>query len=104
MSELLEKRMKFTRLLPRLIDKMLADGFHPCHGKDGGKHMVASLHFEGLAVDIDLFDKDDNYLSTSEAHKPFGLFWESLDPDCRWGGNFHIPDGDHYSVNFGGRS
>lgn len=103
MSELFDKRAKFTRLLPRLIDKMIEDGYTPLHGKDGLKHMSNSLHYEGCAVDIDLF-KDGVYLATSEKHKPFGEFWKSLDKDCRWGGDFSRPDGNHYSVTYGGRA
>ena len=39
MSELFDKRAKFTRLIPQLINKMIADGYTPLHGKDGLKHM-----------------------------------------------------------------
>jgi hypothetical protein len=101
MSELSEKRKLFTSLIPRLIDKMIADGFEPCLGKDGLPHMKNSLHFEGLAVDIDLF-KSDVYLSNTADHQPFGEYWESLSVSCRWGGRFK--DGNHYSVTYLGRS
>lgn len=97
MSELLDKRLLFTRLLPRLIDKMIAEGYQPAHGKDGLKHMAGSLHYEGLAIDIDLY-KDGKWLTKTEDHKQFGEFWESLDRDCRWGGKFR--DGNHYSVTY----
>ena len=79
---------------------MIEDGYEPCLGKDGLKHMKNSLHFEGLAVDVDLF-KDGKYLITTEDHKVFGEFWKSLHSDCCWGGDFN--DGNHYSVTFGGR-
>lgn len=101
MSELGDKRKLFTRLLPRLIDKMIADGYEPMHGKDGLKHMKNSLHYEGLAVDIDL-TKDGVYLAHTSDHQPFGEYWESLDVSCRWGGRFK--DGNHYAVTFAGRS
>lgn len=100
MSELGEKRKLFTRLLPRLIDKMIEEGYSPMLGKDGLKHMKDSLHFEGLAVDIDLF-KGDAYLTGTGDHKEFGEYWESLDIACRWGGRFS--DGNHYSVTYQGR-
>lgn len=103
MNDLFDKRAKFTRLLPRLIDKMVSDGYTPLHGRDGLKHMKNSLHFLGLAVDIDLF-KDGKYLTATEDHKPFGEFWESLDADCCWGGRFKDnPDGNHYAIGYGGR-
>jgi len=100
-SELGEKRKLFTSLIPRLIDKMIADGYHPMIGKDGLKHMAKSLHYEGLAMDIDL-TKDGAYLPDTAAHRPFGEYWEGLNVACRWGGRWG--DGNHYSVTFGGRS
>jgi len=100
MSELFDKRALFTSLIPRLIDKMIADGYAPLHGKDGLKHMKNSLHYDGLAIDIDLF-KDGVYLTKTEDHQRFGEFWEALHPDCRWGGRFK--DGNHYSVTYLGR-
>jgi len=100
MSELFQKRALFTSLLPRLIDRMIDDGYTPLHGKDGLKHMKNSLHWEGLALDIDLF-KDGVYLTQTSDHEPFGIFWESLHPDARWGGRFQ--DGNHYSIEFDGR-
>jgi hypothetical protein len=98
MSELGDKRKLFTRLLPRLIDKMVENGYEPMHGKDGLKHMKNSLHYEGLAVDIDL-TKDGVYLADTKDHEPFGVFWESLGGS--WGGRFK--DGNHYSVEYQGR-
>lgn len=103
MGELRDKRALFTSLLPRLIDKMIEDGYAPLLGKDGLKHMANSLHYEGLAVDIDLF-KGDAYLTGTGDHLVFGKFWESLDVACRWGGRFTKPDGNHYSVTFKGRA
>lgn len=76
-------------------------------GKDGLKHMKGSLHYDGLAGDIDL-TKDGVYLDKTEDHRQFGLFWESLHPDCFWGGNGLKEDGlkhdgNHYSVTYMGK-
>jgi hypothetical protein len=101
MSELGDKRKLFTRCVQELLARMLMSDYEPMIGKDGLKHMKNSLHYEGLAVDIDL-TKDGVYLATTEAHQVFGEFWESLHPDCRWGGRFK--DGNHYSVTYSGRS
>lgn len=100
MSELFEKRAKFTKYFAQLIAYMIEQGYTPLHGKDGLKHMQRSLHFEGLAVDIDLF-KDGKYLTSTADHALFGAFWKSLDPDCCWGGDFN--DGNHYSIAYQGR-
>lgn len=107
MSELLDKRIKFTRFKAMLICKMIEQGYQPCTGKDGLKHMKDSLHYDGLAVDIDLY-KDGKYLSQSEDHRVFGEYWESLDPDCFWGGDGLKKDGlkndgNHYSVTYQGK-
>jgi len=104
MSELFDKRALFTSLLPMLIEEMIFKGHTPLIGKDGLKHMKNSLHYEGLAVDIDLF-KDGVYLSKTEDHQQFGNFWKKLNPLCRWGGDFKgNPDGNHYSIFYQGRS
>lgn len=96
-----ESRILFTSLIIKLIGYMIEKGFKPCVGKDGLKHMKNSLHYEGLAMDIDLYDECGCYLSDTASHKQFGEFWESLNPLCSWGGHFN--DGNHYSIKFGGR-
>ena len=101
MSELGDRRKLFTRLVPMLLNFMLQKGFKPMIGKDGLKHMAGSLHFEGLAIDIDLCDKDGNYLSSTEDHRQFGEYWKDLHTLCAWGGDFK--DGNHYSIMFSGK-
>jgi len=103
-----EKRMLFTQCVVLLIKRMTESGFKPCLGKDGLKHMKNSLHYDGLAVDIDLYDGDGVYLSTTDAHRDFGMYWEGLHELCFWGGNglkqdglYH--DGNHYAVTDSGR-
>jgi hypothetical protein len=103
MSDLGIRRRLFTKLLPRLIDRMIEEGYEPMLGKDGEKHMVLSLHYEGLAVDIDL-TKDGKVFEKTEDYTIFGVFWESLNPLCCWGGRFsNPPDGRHFSITYGGR-
>ena len=101
MSELGDLRKLFTRCVTQLLVRMLERNYQPMIGKDGLKHMKNSLHYEGLAVDIDLCDKNGKYLMNTEDHEEFGEYWESLDPKCCWGGRFH--DGNHYSVTYQGR-
>ena len=100
MSELGNKRKLFTRLIIKVIHKMIDDGYDPMIGKDGLKHMKNSLHYDGLAMDIDL-TKDGTYLASGAEHLPYGILWESLHPDCKWGGRFK--DANHYSITMGGR-
>ena len=70
------------------------------HGHLGQKKSYSSAnsrHKEKLAADINLFI-NDQYQTTTEAHKPFGEYWESLHPDNVWGGAWD--DGNHYQRNW----
>ena len=107
MSELGDKRKLFTKCVCKLLQVMLEAGYEPMLGKDGLKHMANSLHFDGLAVDIDL-TKNGVYLDKTSDHEVFGHFWEGLDADCFWGGNGLKQDGlksdgNHYSVTYLGK-
>jgi len=62
--------------------------------EQAGKGIKESLHCKRLAVDLNLFSPDGDYLSDTESHRVFGEFWESLDPKNKWGGRFS--DGNHY--------
>ena len=108
MSELKRRRALFTRLVVLLLTKMIAEGYTPLIGRDGLKHMPNSLHFDGLAIDIDLFKPDGTYCDKTEDHKQFGDYWESLHELTFWGGNGIKEDGlkydgNHYSITMGGR-
>jgi hypothetical protein len=87
---------------------MISLGYQPMVGRDGLKHKIGSLHYQGLAVDIDLCLSipyiDGTYTTKSEDHKIFGEYWKSLDKDCRWGGDFKNTDGNHYSLTYLGLS
>lgn len=96
-----QKQFLFARLLPQLINYMLARGYHPimgysyrCGSCPVGKEK--SLHKLCLAQDIELFGPNEEYLTETEDHRIFGEFWESLHPLCSWGGDFD--DGGHYSI------
>lgn len=56
-----------------------------------------SNHKRRLAIDLNLF-RDGVYLTSSEAHRPLGEYWESL--GGAWGGRFN--DGNHYSIEYQG--
>lgn len=59
-----------------------------------------SNHKQRLAVDFNAFDLDGNYLTTTEEYAPLGEYWQALDIDCCWGGEFG--DGNHFSFKYGG--
>lgn len=70
------------------------------HNAAAGKGTRSSLHIERLAIDLNLF-RGGKFLDLTTHHQPLGEYWESLAPDCRWGGRFG--DGNHYSIEHGGR-
>lgn len=111
-----QKQRLFTQLAAKLIQHAYAQGYEltlgdayrdpRVHGDMGAKKSYSSAnssHKERLAIDLNLF-KNGAYLTTSEAHKPLGDYWKTLHPDCRWGGDFKSPDGNHYSFTHQGRA
>lgn len=67
-----------------------------------GMHMPSSLHYVGLAQDMNLFCNGE-YITHSDHFAWIDLagFWEALDPACCSG--VHFGDANHFSVTFGGR-
>lgn len=109
-----EKQHVFVRLVAALILKMYRDGYALSFGEayrtpeqaalnaKAGIGIAHSLHTQKLAIDLNLF-KDGVYLATTEAHQPFGEWWEQLSTpeyQCCWGGRFQ--DGNHYSISHEG--
>jgi hypothetical protein len=99
-------------LLPRLLDYIHAAGYEVTGGElwrtpeqaainaERGIGTETSLHRDRLAIDLNLF-KNGVFLTSTEDHREFGEFWESLHPLCAWGGRFN--DGNHYSLMHNGR-
>mgnify|MGYP006090186189 CR=1 FL=1 len=107
-----DKQRLFAKLLVKLLDFIhtrdydltFGDFYRDprLHGTVGMKKAYGhrnSNHKVRLAADLNLF-KDGVYLTTGKDHEPFGLYWESLHSDCRWGGRFN--DGNHYSMEHNG--
>ena len=105
-----QKQNRFTRMVAQLIVYATSIGYEltfgdayrdpRVHGDFGERKSYShpkSLHKMRLAVDFNLF-KDGKYLTTSEAHKPLGEYWESIGGS--WGGRFK--DGNHYSMEWNG--
>jgi hypothetical protein len=105
-----QAQRKFTRMVADLIVWAYENGYELTFGEAyrtpeqaalnarKGTGIAKSLHTERLAVDFNLF-KEGKYLTSTEAHRPLGEFWESIGGS--WGGRFG--DGNHYSVAWGGR-
>jgi len=93
-----EKQSKFVRLLASLIMYADENGYELTLPDCRKKHMKNSLHYIGLAIDLNLF-KDGVYLNKTEDHLPLGERWEFI--GGTWGGRFG--DGNHYSLEHGGR-
>ena len=105
---------EFAALIPSLINKAidlgnevtLGDAFRdprtygPIGTKLGYGH-PSSAHKSRLAIDLNLF-KNGQFLDSTEAHRELGEWWEKQHPLARWGGRFKTPDGNHYSLEYGG--
>jgi hypothetical protein len=91
-----QRQSKFARLVADLIIFAYDRGYELTFGDAWAKsgHCENSFHYKRLAIDLNLF-KNGRYLTTTSNHLPLGEYWESLDPDCTWGGRFN--DGNHYS-------
>lgn len=93
-----KRQTEFARMVPRLIDKAFTLGYEVTLGdayRDprcpyGSR---SSKHKSRLAIDLNLFYKGE-YLTTTEAHRPLGEWWESQ--GGIWGGRFN--DGNHYQA------
>ena len=102
---ILEKQWKFVQMISLLILYAYQKGYTMSFGdafryEDCPYGNPESLHKIRLAVDLNLF-KDGVYLTSTEDHLFLGEFWESLDPECAWGGRWG--DGNHYSYKHEGK-
>jgi len=116
---LLQAQQRFASLVPRLIDRALflgfqvtgAEWYRPDETAElyalQGRGVKYSLHPLRLAIDLNLF-ADGRYLTSTEDHRPLGEWWERMGTahglPTRWGGTFTRPDGNHYSLAWGGRA
>jgi hypothetical protein len=109
-----QHQRRFLPFVAKLIEWAYANGYELTAGElyrtpeqaaldaQHGSGIANSLHILRLAIDVNLF-KDGVYLTDTTQYKPLGDFWKSLDPDCAWGGDFQSrPDGNHFSLSWGG--
>lgn len=107
------KQRTFTRLVGQLITWSYDHGYELTLGDAyrtpeqaaanaaAGKGVARSLHTLRLAIDLNLFVNGE-YRTSTEDYRPLGDFWLTLHTDCRWGGNFSKPDGNHFSMQHNG--
>lgn len=108
--KLLAQQQKFSLYVANLI-QYIYENDHRCTLGDAfrspeqaaiyafaGVGIKNSLHCKRLAIDINLFNADYCYLTKREDYERFGTYWESLDPLCRWGGNFKSVDSNHFEL------
>ena len=97
-----QKQSKFTLMVGKLIIWAYKNGYELSFGdayvSTRTGHMTASLHYDRLAVDFNVF-KDGEYLQVGEEFADLGEYWESI--GGFWGGRFS--DGNHFSLAHGGR-
>jgi len=70
----------------------------------GTGHMKNSLHYLGLAQDINFFIKGKYITTDCPEYQDLGRLWKSLHPLARWGGDFKSKDLNHFSVEHEGRA
>ena len=59
---------------------------------------LRSLHADRLAIDFNFFIKGE-LTYDYDLIKPLGDYWESLDPNNKWGGNWHYQDTPHFQMS-----
>lgn len=115
-----EKQRIFAENIGKLIQWCYVNDFEVTFGEatrppevakiyaQQGRGITNSLHRIRLAVDLNLFvditegGDEDIYMPNSEAYRPLGDYWKSLDALNRWGGDFSKPDGNHFSMEHNG--
>lgn len=67
--------------------------------ESGRSKTMKSNHLRRLAIDLNFFQKGE-LIYDKERLKPLGDYWESLNPQNRWGGNFTtLKDVPHFERN-----
>jgi len=101
---------EFAQSVARLIQKASQLGYGVTFGEAyrtpeqaalnaaKGSGISNSLHTERLAIDLNLF-KDGMYITDDQGHRTLGVWWKTLGPKYRWGGDFKTKDFNHYSIS-----
>lgn len=116
--KLSEKQQLFTSCVGQLIHYCTANGYGltlgdayrdpRSHGELGEKKTYGSAnsnHKVRLAQDFNLF-VNGQYIShgSHPVYEEIGQYWKSLNPLCRWGGDFSkSKDSNHFSFEHNGK-
>lgn len=100
MSKLVDEQAKFLLDMCRLIWEATERGFKVTGGelyrtaeqqaiylKTGKSKTSNSRHLSRLAIDLNFF-KNDVLVSDKKTLQEIGDFWESMNPQNKWGGNY----------------
>jgi len=63
-----------------------------------GLGILDSQHCKRLAIDLNLFDSEGNYITNPEQYQPYALFWQSLHYKNRAGYFFPLKDAVHFEM------
>ena len=105
---LVTQQDKFLRDVVSLLEEAWSLGFLVTGGElwrtedqqkiyleTGRSKTMSSNHLKRLAIDLNFF-RDGDLSMGKEVLQGLGDFWESLDEQNRWGGNWQFYDGGHF--------
>ena len=94
---MVDRQSEFASAVARLVLFAIEMGYQVTFGDawakegEGRRHKTRSLHYDRLALDLNLF-KDGVWLTKTADHTLLGLYWKAI--GGVWGGRFG--DGNHY--------
>lgn len=71
-------------------------------------HLKTGTHFTRTGIDliVDVWDElKQDWIWITGSHQVYyilGTYWKSLNPECRWGGDFMKRDFNHFSIPVSG--
>ena len=95
-----QNQEKFTEDLAKLLNYLIDNGYAVRIGevertqaqqeiyiKEGKSKTANSMHLKRCAADLHIF-KNGDWLQSKTQLQSIGDYWESLDKNNKWGGNF----------------
>ena len=97
-----QNQEKFTEDLAKLLNYLIKNNYQIRIGevertqaqqqiyiKVGKSKTLNSMHLKRCAADLHIF-KDNEWLQSKQELQEIGDYWESLDINNKWGGNFKM--------------